>query len=154
MRSLAASHGVTLLKISFRQNIRRLGVKIGDLFIIIAVLLCSLLSAITPIITAKDGTVLKAEIITDDEYYSYTLKNITDTRIIEINSREHNVVIELSSHGAKFVNSDCDDKLCVSRGILTNIGDTAVCLPAGVIVRITNNNNEKPGDSEVDWIAG
>jgi len=40
----------------------------------------------------------------------------------------------------KFESADCPDKICVRTGALKNNGDTAVCLPAKVIVTVTGRS--------------
>ena len=47
-----------------------------------------------------------------------------------------------------FKEADCPDKLCVSTGKLRHRGDTAACLPAGVVVTIENGE-----ESEIDALV-
>lgn len=47
-----------------------------------------------------------------------------------------------------FKNAGCPDKLCVGTGKLTHRGDTAACLPAGVVVTIENGE-----ESEIDVLV-
>ena len=57
-------------------------------------------------------------------------------------------VIELDKDGAHFVSSPCPDRICVNKGIIKRAGDSAVCLPQRVSVRIEG------GDSEIDSVTG
>ena len=57
-------------------------------------------------------------------------------------------VIELDKDGAHFVSSPCPDKICVNKGIIKRAGESAVCLPQRVSVRIEG------GDSEIDSVTG
>lgn len=52
------------------------------------------------------------------------------------------VTVELSPQGAAVVSSDCPDQVCVRTGTLTKVGETAVCLPARITLRL-----EGSGDS-------
>ena len=45
----------------------------------------------------------------------------------------------------KVEDADCRDKLCVKSGKLTRPGDTAACLPAGVVIRL--EGSEKRHDA-------
>lgn len=47
-----------------------------------------------------------------------------------------------------FQKADCSDKVCVNSGKLTHRGDTAACLPAGVVVSIENGE-----ESEIDVLV-
>ncbi len=47
-----------------------------------------------------------------------------------------------------FYEADCSDKVCVNTGKLSKRGDTAVCLPAGVVVTVENGE-----ESQVDVIV-
>lgn len=47
-----------------------------------------------------------------------------------------------------FEHAECSDKVCVNTGKLTKRGDTAVCLPAGVVVTVENGE-----ESEIDVLV-
>ena len=46
------------------------------------------------------------------------------------------VTVELSPRGARVADSGCPDKTCVRAGILTQAGQSAVCLPGRVVLRL------------------
>lgn len=48
-------------------------------------------------------------------------------------------VIEVTAEGARFADSDCPDRICVETGLLRRAGESAVCLPNRVSVRITGS---------------
>lgn len=50
-----------------------------------------------------------------------------------------------------FLSSGCPDKICVRSGWLSRTGQTAACLPAGVVVRV---EAAASGGSTVDMVAG
>lgn len=56
-------------------------------------------------------------------------------------------VIEVGPEGARFVTSPCPDQVCVRAGLCSRAGDTAVCLPQRVSIRIT-------GDGGADAMTG
>jgi Uncharacterized protein conserved in bacteria len=49
---------------------------------------------------------------------------------------EMHVVITAENGAAWFESSDCPDQICVRTGKLSKAGQSAVCLPAGVVLRI------------------
>lgn len=67
------------------------------------------------------------------ELYRVALSSLAEPEQMEVNG----TVIELSRAGARFVSSPCPDHVCVKAGLLTRAGETAVCLPQRVSVRIT-----------------
>ncbi|MGN0479339.1 MAG: NusG domain II-containing protein [Hominenteromicrobium sp.] len=62
-----------------------------------------------------------------------TLSGLSEPERVEANG----TVIELSREGARFVSSPCPDQVCVEAGLLTRAGESAVCLPQRVSIRIT-----------------
>lgn len=60
---------------------------------------------------------------------------------------ENGIQIEVSRDGAKFVSSDCADKVCLSRGTLRKNGDTAACVPNKTVLYLTG------GEKDVDVIT-
>lgn len=52
-----------------------------------------------------------------------------------------NVIIEINNRRARFVTSDCPDKVCVNTGWLTSPGQSAVCLPNRLSITIEGENN-------------
>lgn len=39
------------------------------------------------------------------------------------------VLIEVTAEGARFIESDCPNKICIKHGWVTGCSDTAVCVP-------------------------
>lgn len=50
------------------------------------------------------------------------------------------VVIVAENGGIRFESAGCKDKLCVARGVLSEHGDTAVCLPAKTAITVTGSD--------------
>ena len=55
------------------------------------------------------------------------------------------VTVELSPRGARVADSGCPDKTCVRTGHLTRAGQSAVCLPGRVVLRL-----EGPGAADAE----
>lgn len=54
------------------------------------------------------------------------------------------VVIKVSGGAIYFESADCPDKLCVKTGKLSSAGDTAACLPAGVVITLEGSDDNLP----------
>lgn len=52
-----------------------------------------------------------------------------------------NVVFEVKDGAAAFKQSDCPDKICVRTGYIKNNGQSAVCLPNRLTLRIVSGND-------------
>lgn len=50
------------------------------------------------------------------------------------------VVIRIKDGSVWFESSDCPDELCVKTGRLNRAGDTAACLPKGVVIKLEGEN--------------
>lgn len=65
------------------------------------------------------------------------LDKVTQSDIIFINDgKDCRVEIEVENGRIRVRSSSCPDKVCVNCGWLEEKGDTAVCLPNSVVVRI------------------
>lgn len=51
------------------------------------------------------------------------------------------LTVEFTPEGARIQESNCPDKTCVSRGTITRAGETAICLPGRVILKIEGQGN-------------
>ena len=63
------------------------------------------------------------------------------------------VVIRVEDGAVWFESSGCPDQICVHSGRLTRTGDAAACLPAGVLLRVTESG-EAEGSVPADAVAG
>lgn len=66
--------------------------------------------------------------------------------------QEPNVIFKQHADGTiSFVESDCPDKVCINTGKIGLAGQTAACLPNGLVVKIVPSERT---DDEVDIITG
>jgi len=64
-----------------------------------------------------------------------------------------NVVFHVYKDGSiEFVESDCPDKICVKSGKLNSVGESAACLPNGIVVKIVSKKGNN--DNDVDIVVG
>lgn len=68
------------------------------------------------------------------------LTELTEPKTIEIDG-ENGIAVTVVFYpdGARVESSACPDKLCVNCGKLTRAGETAICLPARVTLRLSGN---------------
>lgn len=97
----------------------------------------------------REGDVLRAEI--------YVHGVLVDTLVLDGRERAisppglPSVVVETyADHSVAFVSSDCPDKVCVHAGHMHRAGDTAACLPNGVLLKLAG----AAADSGPDATAG
>ena len=62
------------------------------------------------------------------------------------------VVIRVEDGAVWFERSGCPDQICVHSGRLTRTGETAACLPAGVLLRVEEGAGGE--SAPVDAVAG
>ena len=89
------------------------------------------------------------EIICDGKL-TETIALPADDDIIALGEDEH-VKLELKDNQISFLETDCPDKICVRTGFISKVGQSAVCLPNRIVVKITGGNGNETG---VDGIAG
>ncbi len=89
-----------------------------------------------------------AVIYIDGEVYEkIELENVNEPYEIELPC-EPKASLLIENGSVCFHKAECSDKVCINTGRLTNRGDTAACLPAGVVVTIENG-----AKSQVDAIV-
>ena len=57
-------------------------------------------------------------------------------------------VIEIAEGGVRMKEADCPDQICVSRGLIRKSGQSIVCLPHRLVIRL-----EQLGDQELDAVV-
>lgn len=123
-----------------------------------------------PLFRKRDLLVfLLAAVLAGAGFLSWLPQNGTPTVVIEQNGEEVrrvaldqiaqpetlvlegeiSVTVLLEPGQASIIRSDCPDQICVHTGVLTRPGQSAVCLPARVAVRIIGER-----ESGIDGVTG
>ncbi len=122
-----------------------------DIFIITAIIAVALVTWLIYNKTALAKPV-KAEIY----YYSELVETIelADGQAKEFSvPQDENVVLRVDGKGnIQFIESDCPDKVCIKTGKIHLAGQSAACLPNGIIVKLVPADGWK-GD-EPDIVIG
>ena len=84
---------------------------------------------------------------TPDGTESYSLSDDTVFTVIS-----NGVTLEVTVSGGEVsvTDSDCPDRICVKTGRISKDGQSIVCIPARVVIRITGEG----GDGDEDFIVG
>lgn len=89
-----------------------------------------------------------AVIYVDGEIYQkIELEKVDKTYELELPCKPQATLI-IENGSVCFHKAKCADKVCINTGKLTKRGDTAACLPAGVVVTIENGE-----ENEVDVLV-
>ncbi len=109
--------------------------KVRDIIIIAAILAAAFILYIGIEYTSRQG--YTAEILLNNE----VIKTL-DLREDTLYSPEElpHVVFEVKEGSVRFMESDCPDKICVNTGYINKRGQTAVCLPNRLVLRIRGND--------------
>ena len=80
---------------------------------------------------SQKGEVVKELFLEEDEKQEFVVKG---------ENGEKNVVV--IDKGLAFIESaNCEDKLCVKKGRIENVGESIVCLPNDVVVEVCEDNS-------------
>ena len=106
-------------------------VRLLDLIVMVAVLLVAIAFAIIPLFTKEKG---KAVLITADGKESeYSLDEDKTLTV-------RGLTVVVKDGKVSVTESDCPDGICVSTGEIDGVGQTIVCLPEGVVIKITGES--------------
>lgn len=53
-----------------------------------------------------------------------------------------NITFKVENGKIAFIESDCPDKICINTGFINKTGQTAVCLPNKMILRLKSQNSD------------
>ncbi len=112
----------------------RLKLKYGDFLVILAIILIAVLFIVS---FYEGNTNEKIAIVSQNNIIldRIELNKISDR--YEINYYgEYPGTIEVNNGKIRFLHADCPDQVCVNTGWIDRPGQIAVCLPAGVIIKI------------------
>lgn len=112
----------------------RLKLKYGDFLVIITVILVAVLFTVS---FYEDNTDEKIAIISQNAVVLDKIRLDTlNERYTIAYSGEYPGTIEAYNGRIRFSRADCPDQVCVNTGWIDRPGQIAVCLPAGVIIKI------------------
>lgn len=128
-----------------RSFILRLKLKFGDVIIIVLIIVSALLLTIH---FYEGNTAAKTAVITQNNVVlkRIRLDNLSGTVTFDYGGKFPGT-IEAANGSIRFAHAECPDQVCVKTGWISRPGQIAVCLPAGVMIKIEGN------DSDIDIIV-
>ncbi len=111
---------------------RRLGIKLGDLILSATVLIAAIFLFLSPLLASPSGS---AEIIIT-ETEEKRVVSLDKEASYEINTRGVTLTITVKDGSIFVAHSDCRDGICRKTPPISRAGQSIVCAPAGVVVRI------------------
>lgn len=82
--------------------------------------------------------------------YTIDLDKVEKSYTITVDDRSPNVKIIVKHGEIGFAKADCPDKICVKTGMLSKPGQSAACLPAKIIIKLSG---KAPGQKTPDVIT-
>lgn len=118
-----------------QQVFKRL--KFWDVFIIVFVLVISV-SVFLLYASADKGE--SVEITVDGELHS--MYPLYENKVIDVITENGNIKVCIKNNEVYILDADCNDKICIKDRPVSRKGQTIVCLPLKVIVKIGGNEYE------------
>lgn len=118
-----------------QQVFKRL--KFWDVFIIVFVLVISV-SVFLLYASADKGE--SVEITVDGELHS--MYPLYENKVIDVITENGNIKVCIKDNEVYILDADCNDKICIKDRPVSRKGQTIVCLPLKVIVKIGGNEYE------------
>ncbi len=125
--------------------------KKSDIFIVLAIVIIGILSMTIYRFYFSDKPA-KAEIYYKSQLVETIELNKGADKTFSVPGHE-NVVFHQEKDGSiSFIESNCPDKICIKTGRLHTVGQTAACLPNGMILKIVPA--DKRGKDDLDMVVG
>lgn len=126
--------------------------KKADLILFAAVILLASFFIAPPLLQKNDGPAagkLYARITVDGKAYKTVALGAVEQEL-EIRTEYGYNLLKLHDSGIQMIDADCPDKLCLTFGNVTAVGQTIVCLPHRLMVEVVSDTGEGGG---IDGVA-
>ena len=127
---------------SFEGKVKNMKLKIGDCFILAAVIAMAIFTG-AYFLEKKESVAVAVVIQNGTVIERISLDELAKPHFVEVSDKYHNI-IKADQDGIRFTEADCPDLVCVKTGLLTRPGQVAACLPSGLIIKIEG------ADSDID----
>ena len=112
-----------------------------DKAVILLVLIIAMLSYIVFSYAVFSEQAEGIEVFVDGkEYAAYSFADITDEKILKIETEHGFNVLKITKNGAVMTDASCPDKMDVKSGEISKAGQMIICIPNKVSVKITGKN--------------
>ena len=117
-----------------------------DFFLIAAVILAAAVAVFFFQMRNKTSGTLYAVVEQDSK--ELMRLSLTEPGEYRISYGDNYNVIEITEGGVRMKEADCPDQICVSRGLIQKSGQSIVCLPHRLVIRL-----EQAGEQELDAVV-
>lgn len=116
----------------------------GDAVVILAVLLAAGVLFVVSLLPKEAGAYLS---VTSDAGEMHYL--LSEDQSFTVQSGGHTLSVVIEDQKAYVASSSCPDKTCLHQGKISSAGETVICVPSGVVLKILGE-----GSHENDIVAG
>ncbi len=118
-----------------------------DIAVIVLVVLIAAGSALAIFGTVKSGISSSSHLeavltVSGDEVWRANLSDITSSETHKVTVSAGSLTVLAESGRVCIASSDCPDQICVHTGWLTSAGQTAVCLPFRVVLKVISVDSQ------------
>lgn len=121
------------------------GIRLGDGIAIACVLLLAVFALALSLVRASVPAV-SVEIITEDTRTVYPL---SENREIPIASAGHSLILTVKDRAVSVTETDCPSGICAATGWISGVGQSIVCAPARVLVKIVGEEGDHGKDADI-----
>lgn len=93
-------------------------------------------------ITTREGQLYLVIEVEGKEYKKISLSQSVSDKKIELDTPLGHNVIEIYEDGAKIIEADCKDQLCIKMGKITRANQINICLPNKVSIKLITNKSD------------
>ena len=119
-------------------------IRFGDTVVILAVLLTAGVLFAFSFLPKEAGAYLSVSSDAGEVTYS-----LSEDRAFTLQSGGYTLSVVIENQKAYVASSNCPDKTCLHQGKISSVGDTVICVPSGVVLKIMGE-----GSREDDIVAG
>lgn len=119
--------GCDKMKISFR----------ADFCLIVGILLAAGLAAF--LMYAPYGRKAAAAVVIEQDGREVMRLPLSEDRTVRIESESGYNAIHITGRGAEVTETDCPDQICQKQGEITALGESIICLPHRLVIRLTGD---------------
>lgn len=121
------------------------GLKIGDLLLMLTLMLLSLFFFLRPLLPPKRVQMAEILCARTDEIIEISLR---EDSIYRVDAGGLTLTVTVSDGQVSVERADCRDQICVHSRPISHAGQSIVCAPAGVVIRIVGE------EVDADAISG
>lgn len=114
--------------------------KVGDLIIFVTILIATVINFV--IFAYPTQGAPTAEIIKNGKVIQKIKLNEVKKRMEIRDNDKYHVLIAVENGKIHFEESDCPDQVCVQTGWISRPGQSAACVPAGILIKIVGEDSD------------